>query len=102
MSTRVTVELSELRKDAKLYDRRWGDFERQLKNLTKRFRDVRNNERLLKSRNKREGWYVGWHADNSLHEDALMRHVRCCAKEWALRYRKQTGAQVLIVKGRRK
>lgn len=101
MSSHVTVELSQLRADAKMFERKFGNFERQLKNLTKRFRDVRNNERVLKSRNKREGWYVGWHADNSLHEDAAMRHIRCCAKEWALRYRKQTGAQVVTVKERK-
>jgi hypothetical protein len=86
------VDLHKLRRDAKMFDRAWGNFERMLKNMNQRFRDVRNNERLLVSRNKREGWYA---------VKLVGEHHRIHDKAWALRYRKQTGAQVVRVRERK-
>jgi hypothetical protein len=101
------VDLHRLRHDAVKFDRAWGNFERMLKNMTKRFRDVRNNEHMLTSRNKREGYYsakalrVTKKSVESYTPKFRMEFVRIHDKAWALRYRKQTGAQVVRIKERK-
>ena len=107
MSPQYMVNLHKLRHDAAMFERAWGDFERMLKNMNKRFTDVRNNEHLLVSRNKREGWYSAKAlriTRKSLAEGYpkfRMEFVRIHNKAWALRYRKQTGAQIVRVKERK-
>lgn len=109
MTPHYMVDLHKLRHDAVMFDRAWGNFERMLKNMNKRFRDVRNNERVLVSRNKREGFYAGrlaamLYAKGSNHGKPVQfknRYVRIHNKAWALRYRKQTGAQIVRVKERK-
>jgi hypothetical protein len=107
MSTQITVELDALRAGAKLFARKCDNFERELQNLTKRFRDARNNERRLTSRNKREGWYMSRQHSQVIDPKTLRfkypgrKVFRTPLKEWALRYRKQTGAQVIFVKERK-
>jgi hypothetical protein len=99
------VNLNKLRRDAKLFDRAWSNFERMLKNLNQRHRDIRNNERMLVSRNKREGWYSARHKSQRINPKTKMFESVCAkcfrihSKAWALRYRKQTGAQLMRVKG---
>lgn len=92
----VSVELTTLRRDAKVFGRKFSNFERQLANLNKRFRDVRNNERQLVSRNKREGFY----AAKVMRYSGKRWHLRCPIKDLGLRYRKQEGTQLMFIKRR--
>lgn len=97
MSPQYMVNLAKLRHDADKFARGWSDFERMLANMNKRFRDVRNNERVLVSRNKREGWYMTRLKTLGAKGSSRL-HFRTNSKAWALRYRKQTGAQIVRVK----
>lgn len=96
MTPIIAVELAETRSSARRFERGYRQLERELTNLNIYTHGAKSNERPLASRNKREGWYTA--------RVRKFRGGRYCLrgfdKELALRYRKQSGTQLMFIKPR--